>query len=242
MEKHYTAADAEQLESLYRLYHATAGSPSFGGGAVACRKGCADCCTCNVAVTSLEAYYLVQSLDKRGRAHLEKRLADHFPEKRYQPALTFNEFAAFCIEGKNPPEEENDPMWGTCPLLDDGLCTVYRGRPFGCRSMISGQACGETGYADMPSLILTLNHVFSQYIEHLDENGGYGNLSDMLLKALEKDSADLWFEKGMNSDKTETIIPNRKIRALLVPPEHRDQVMPILRQMPGPLMKKKTTV
>jgi len=101
-------------------------------------------------------------------------------------------------------------------------CTLYRVRPFGCRSMMSQVYCGEKGYAQVPPLALTITNVFLQYIEHLDYQGFSGNLSDMLT---------FYLKNFKNYDKTQVFIKNMKIGALLVPPEHRSEVVPLIKQI-----------
>ena len=226
--------EMEKLGRLYRVYdRATAAFP------VACKEKCDDCCTCNVVVTSLETAWLLSRLSKDEITGLRERLEAGVPEKRYQPGYTTNGFALACIEGRTLEDEENDPAWGKCPLLEDGRCTVYHARPFGCRNMMSEAACADAGYARMPELALTLNNIFLQYIEHMDYQGVSGNLTDMLVLYLkhavpygtpgQKSHAfPLSLENLKDSDKTGIFIRNMKIPALMIPPEHRADAAPVL--------------
>jgi Fe-S-cluster containining protein len=202
---------------IYRLYE-----KALAHIDVVCKEGCAVCCTCNVVVTSLEASFLVHSLDAKTLAGVKQRLAEKFPGKRYIPKMTTNQFASYCVSGQEIPEEENDPDWGKCPFLEKDRCTLYPVRPFGCRSMMSQVDCGKTGFAQVPPLALTITNIFLQYIEHLDSQGFSGNLSDMV---------GFYLENNENFDKTQVFIKNMKIQALLVPPEHRTAVAPLLKQI-----------
>ena len=231
----YDKKALDRLEKIYELYARVMEERGCSERA-ACAEGCASCCTCNVTLTSLEAAFLADRLDQPGRERAAGNLAARFPEKRYTPLLTTNGFAQACMSGKEVPEEENDPSWGECPLLEDGLCTVYPYRPFGCRAMVSETLCSKAGYARMPPRVLTLNNIFLQSIEHMDIGGVTGNLSDLLplfldLKKLDKDDSD---RKKKLPEKLKTqgkILRNSKIPVLMVPPEHREMAGPVIRQI-----------
>lgn len=231
----YDETALDRLEKIYLLYAKTL-EDRAGENKAACGKGCSWCCTCNVVLTSLEAAFLVNRLDKQGQKRAKKNLADRVAKKRYIPLLTTNAFAKACVDGGEVPEEENDPLWGQCPLLEDGVCTVYPFRPFGCRAMMSETPCRRAGFARMPPLVLTLNNIFLQYIEHLDLGGVTGNLSDLLLlffdiAALGKE--DFHQKKALvkNLSSQAKIILNAEIPVLLVPPEHRAAAGPVIRQI-----------
>jgi hypothetical protein len=88
--------------------------------------------------------------------------------------------------------------------------------------MMSQVDCRKTGFAQVPPLALTIINIFLQYIEHLDHQGFSGNLSDMLAVHLEH------FEIA---EKRQGCIENMKMKGLLIPPEHRSQVGPLLKQL-----------
>ena len=222
------------LKKIYSVYKAFTADLDLS-----CGKGCSFCCTCNVTLTGLEAAYLLDSLDKDARTRLFETLNRHFPEKRFVPQSTTNQFAELCINGQEAPQEENDPFWGTCPLLENKLCTVYRARPFGCRSLISETLCSQTEYARIPPLALTVNNVLLQYIEHIDCGGIFGNLSDVLSvlstdrrrqEFTKADGSFDWIEKQDPRIK-DRLLKSRKIPALLVPPEHKSEVMPLVKEI-----------
>ncbi len=215
------------LGALYALYErALEKILKLEGAGPACRQGCAGCCTCNVTVTSLEVEFLFLRLGSQAKQRVVKKVKDNFPEKRYIPALTTNGFVQACMSGQETPEEENDPLWGQCPLLENNLCTVYESRPFGCRAMMSEVSCEKTGYARMPPRVLTLNNIFLQYIEQMDQPGVFGNLSDMIL---------LFSEAGYtrpDPDRTgRHFIRNQKIPVLMIPPEDRAAMAPVVREI-----------
>ena len=114
---------------------------------------------------------------------------------------------------------------GTCPLLETNECSVYSVRPFGCRSLVSRERCATTGAADMPPLILTINNVFMQYIEHLDAQGFSGNLSDMVL-FLGREAAGS--AKATPAGEENGFIENHPAPLLMVPPEHKETIQPLV--------------
>lgn len=207
----------QSLGRIYGIYDRFIGQTEF-----ACRRGCFDCCTCNVTLTSLEVDYIQFHLGPKETEVVVERIKNNLSTQRYQPGITLNGFARACMEGREIPDEENDPRWGSCPLLLNGMCTIYRARPFGCRSLNSMEECAVEGAAIISPLTLTVNNVFMQYIEHLDCNGVSGNLSDMFLALA-----------GDNLPFLPITIRNQKMEGFMVPPEHRQRVEPLLQEMIG---------
>jgi len=211
------------LERLYRLHREWTET-----AATACFRGCSSCCTCNVTMTSLEAEYLFAGKDSGEKERMVNQVRTRLSEKRFRPRVTFNRFARLCMDGETVPEEENDPLWGHCPLLENDECTVYRTRPFGCRSLVSQKKCTTTGAAEMPPLILTINNVFMQYSEHLDAQGFSGNLSDMvLLKGGEPTESEM----GKTAMGEGSFIENHPAPLLMVPPEHQKRVQSLVQEI-----------
>ena len=220
-------AHIETLTKIYTLFDRVTADFSL-----ACREKCEDCCTCNVTATRLEVAYLFSCLDKKEIERVKLRLDKNLPDNRYRPGLTTNGFSQASLAGEPVQEEQNDPSWGQCPLLEDGRCTIYHARPFGCRSMMSQTPCRKTGYAQMSPLALTMGTIFLQYIEHLDAQGISGNFSDILILYMDPNFAlNLSLENIKDSDKKEGFIRNRQISALMVPPEHRKDVTSIVKEM-----------
>lgn len=137
----------------------------------------------------------------------------------------YRQLANICLSGNEPPEEEIDASWGSCPLLMNNTCPIYGIRPFGCRCMVSTQRCVDTGTAETDEFTITVNHVFLQYIEHIDQNGFSGNLSDVLAHTIFTESADSGTKITLRQT---TMIKNSPISALLIPPAHRGKIEPIL--------------
>jgi len=207
----------DRLNKIYLLYDQIMDSATWSCGPTCAR--------------SLEARFMTISLHANLRKTLHTAVTQNFPAKRYIPKISTNRFARLCLEDEEVPEEENDPSWGKCHLLENDLCTVYDVRPFGCRAMVSETDCRTVGCAQMPPWILTVNNVFLQAIEHLDQNGYSGNLSDMLQMTLSGN--DLTHQDMQNHDlKNEALfVKNEPIQCLMIPPEHRERMDPIVKHL-----------
>lgn len=211
------------LEGIYALFDTAMDAFPF-----ACTKQCADCCTCNVTATGLEIAYIQDRLDARALDDIRVRLVRAEQTRRFRPFQTTNGFAQACMEGRDADEEDNDPSWGTCPLLEDGICTIYPVRPLGCRVMMSTTPCRQTGQADMPFLALTITTVFMQFVEHLDAGGIYGSFLD-LLEYAGKNTLDC--NRLPGKSKIFGTTQNLKIPALMIPPEHVDKTRSLVQAL-----------
>jgi hypothetical protein len=211
------------LDQLYTIY-----GDFIRRQPLACSKGCSQCCTFNLTVTTLEGEYLRRRLSSQQSGEVIQRLSAVSDHPRYRPAVTLNRLADICARGEEPPEEENDPGWGACPLLtDDDLCPLYDLRPFGCRCMVSRHDCRKTGYAEIDPFVLTVNDLFLQHIEHIDAKGYSGNFSDVL-RFLDKPEAAASYRQGQLGPPPEGLLANQPLFTLMIPPEHREAVAPLL--------------
>ena len=209
-----------KLEKIYALYDKII-SPYH----LSCRKHCMLCCTRNVTLTTLEGARLFEHMETINQTSLIERVKDGISKNRFVPKATTNQIADYCIGGVELPEEEIDPAWGVCPLLEGDICPVYNARPFGCRCLVSEHDCGKKGFAGIDPYILTINDIFLQHIEHLDQQGMTGNLSDVLLFIESKTQNSPCPPEVSTPDK---LIRNHPLRALMVPPEYRKRVRPVL--------------
>lgn len=195
---------------------------------VACEKLCATCCTCNVTITTLESYKILNNLSASKKESLRLQLMEGFEKKHFIPQTTTNQLAFLCAQDKDIPDEELDSAWGICPLLINKECPIYDDRPFGCRSFVSKHNCMAHGYAEIDPFVISVNTLFLQFIEHIDENGYSGNITDVLL-----------FSDAQNQNGTQTVseksgnglIKNHPINVLMIPPEHRIKIMPLLTEL-----------
>ena len=217
----YTKLDV--LDQIYKSYDAVTESLE-----VACQKYCSTCCTRNVIITSIESYKIADHLIENGKSELFKKIKDESYKKRFQPIITTNKIADLCIQGKELPDEEIDRSWGNCPLLINDECPIYTVRPFNCRCMVSKTNCIDK--AEMDPFVLTVNNVFLQYIEHIDRQGFSGNFTDVLLFMESEDnrkSYSIEVLKEIGKD----LIKNMPMSILLVPPEHKQQIKPIINSL-----------
>ena len=212
------------LEQLYKLY-----SEFINTLEVCCKRFCAFCCTKNVTITTLEGAYIINQMSGNEKEDFFRDLDPDQSKERFIPKMTMNQMADCCKNGGTPHEEEINPDWTPCFLLKGKECPVYLFRPFGCRCLVSTVPCGETGFAQIDSFILTVNTIFQQYIEHIDLQGVTGNIIDVLghLKSekFRQDYQRNEIVKGTN------LISNFSLTCLMIPPEHRERVRPILRSI-----------
>ena len=196
----------------------------------ACSPRCTTCCTTHVTVTTLEAFNIRQSLFPGERQRLGERLAGLAELRRFRPRLTTNALASLCAEEKDPPAEDEDPSPAPCPLLADDLCSIYALRPFNCRCFISRVPCSQKGYAEVDEVVLSLNTVFLQTIEHIDGDGCSGNLLDVLAVMLDAEKRGAYTAGTLPCTGT-GLIANQPLRVLMLPPEHRVHIEPFLRKL-----------
>ena len=211
------------LEGLYVIHDDFTSSID----ALACGLHCEDCCTRNVTMTTLEGIYLLDGLQPDERRQLIAAVREQAGQPRYQPALTTNMLARYCIEDREPPEENHPEEMIACPLLVDRACPFYRRRPFGCRCFVSRHRCGDHGHADVDDWVVTANTVLLQTIENLDRPGCFGNFSDVLL-ALEDGMVAMDEEMPPPACKDIGLLPNQPTPALMIPPAHREKIQPLL--------------
>ena len=210
------------LDIIYQVH-----ADQMADETLACAKGCATCCTRNVTLTTLEGRHLYDWISSNA-PHLMDLLKKEAGNPRQIPTYTINGLTDMCMVGADVPEEPSDPGWGACPLLSDtGLCQVYDARPFACRSMISKNRCEAEGFAEMGDLALTINNALMQYIEHTDDKGLTGNLTDMLILLEERANRDA-HEKESLAVPDAHFVANRPAQVLMVPPPHREAVGDIM--------------
>lgn len=149
---------------------------------LACRKGCAACCTQSVTMTSLEGEAVLGFLRSRGREKwLHEKLSGVTPGNG-GPQITTNQFAAACLAKQEIDGEDQGTFdFNPCIFLENSLCSVYEARPFGCRSFGSFVECIADRAAEILPIQLAVNTVFTQIIEHIDSDGGtWAKMGDML--------------------------------------------------------------
>ncbi len=207
------------LQVLYEVFKEEAQKFKF-----VCKPGCVDCCTVNLLATSAEVNFLLNNLSHDQRKVLEEKVKPLKGRARLRPKITPNEMAFLCLAGKQPPEDEGY-VREACPFLGiDRLCTIYKFRPFTCRSFFSLIPCYQTGEAIIPPEFLSLITTFMQLLEEIDLAGIYGNFFDILLYFIELDSNK---ELPVPDD----LLSNRQAPDFAIPPEHEGYVRKILAKL-----------
>ena len=211
------------LNRVYKIYDAFIDSLEL-----ACQKYCSTCCTCNVTMTSLEGYKIAKHFIENSKTELFKIIKNKSCKKRFLPKITTNKIADLCIQGKELPDEKIDSSWGSCPLLINDECPIYTVRPFGCRCMVSKTNCIDE--AEMDPFVLTVNNVFLQYIEHIDQWGFSGNFTDVLL-FMESENNRKSYRIKDRTNPEEGLIKNLPMTILLVPLQHKNKIKPIINSL-----------
>ena len=212
------------LEKIYGIYDKFAASLDL-----ACRKYCTHCCTTSVTLTTVEAYKMIMDLESIPPEDWIEKIRQAAAQTHFKPKITTNQLANLCAQGIEPPEEESSE-WNACPFLADDLCRIYTVRPFGCRCLLSRHDCGTEGYADIDDYVLSVNTVFLQSIEHMDDNGCAGNLLDVLEVIASEENRQAYENKTLNCSAL-GLIANQPLNILMIPPEHRTKMEPILRSL-----------
>ena len=212
------------LDKIYQIY-----DHFVSGLELACKKGCAHCCTTSVILTTIEGYKIVEQLlaDKDTNWMVQIRRTSE--QTHFRPQITTNRLAHMCAEGIEPPDEKQ-PERQACPFLNHDQCPLYRVRPFGCRCLVSRHDCGKHGYADIDDFTLAVNMVMLQTIEHLDADGCSGNLLDVLKVMSKKDNRQAYQEGKLDCALT-GLIQNQPLKILMIPPQHRTRMEPILQSL-----------
>ncbi|MDD5757713.1 MAG: YkgJ family cysteine cluster protein [Desulfobulbaceae bacterium] len=195
---------------IYAVFAAESAGIDF-----ACGPGCATCCTRSVTLTTAEGQLIVDFLHEVGFS-LPELPRDPVPVRS---ALTSNGLAVLCLTGQEIPEEAESPwLFEPCFFLRDGLCSIYPVRPFACRSFNSTVNCRESAMAEVPEWLATLTIVTNQLLEHLDQGGSWGNLSDVLAFLDGKQG------EAANIAARARLLPNLPLPGLLVMPEERPMI------------------
>ncbi len=201
-----THARPSSLQMLEEIYRACQGLQARRP--LACRPGCSACCTDRLLVTTLEARYLARGLVEQGDEHLLRAAAEAPLGEGARPVCTFNQQAALCLQGREPPPEREPGPAAPCPLLNrQGHCRAYAHRPLACRTMGSLTTCSPGGQASQEALWLTLDTALFQLVEHLDQGGGFGPLP-LALAAVG------------GPGRASHLLPCQPLPGLSAPPEH----------------------
>ena len=138
--------------------------------------------------------------------------------------------AQLCARGDDPPRAEDNRDLPACPLLQNHQCPIYELRPYGCRCLVSRHNCGDKGFAEIDNFVLSVNTVFLQTIEHVDAGGCSGNLVDVLQTLSIEQNRNAYCSNTLHCSANK-LIPNQPLEVLMIPPEHRTKMEPILKDL-----------
>jgi Fe-S-cluster containining protein len=160
---------------------------------------------------------------------LLEKLAGVAPGKGRQ-ALTLNQFAGACLKHWEISGEPGGNWDFTpCFFLEEGLCSIYEARPFGCRSFGSFVQCATDSEAQMAPLHLAVNTVFTQIIEHVSSDGGYcSSMADILHSLV---------DSPILNDKMH-LLPAQPVPGFLLEPHEIKVVQHLLQQLQGQFSEK----
>mgnify|MGYP001600227260 FL=1 len=82
----------------------------------------------------------------------------------------------------------------------------------------------------MDEALVAVNTLFLQTVEHVDADGCSGNLLDVL-DVLADDETRAAYAAGSLRCSGNGLIANRPMSVMMVPPEHRHQIEPILQRL-----------
>jgi len=202
---------------------------------LACQKYCSDCCTDHVLITGLEGILILEYLQEHNLQNYLQIIQKIPPKKRYQPKTTINQEAWLAMNDKLIPEPDESPV-DFCPFLNQGQCAIYPVRPMSCRTMVSSTTCNQTGKASMTSFQMSVTTLFFQFTEMLDVGGYYGNyfnILEMLTTSPETQSIQLALIKA-------PLLKNQRIYQVMIPPEHQEEIIPIMNSIQNIFHKKST--
>jgi Fe-S-cluster containining protein len=212
------------LDKLYTLYDQFTASLDL-----ACKKYCSHCCTTSVTLTTIEGYKIIGALALNEKVEWDEKIQRAAAQKHFKPKITTNRLANLCADGIEPPQEEFSKS-KSCPFLTAKQCPIYGVRPFGCRCLVSRHDCGKEGYADMDDFVLSVNTLFLQTIEHLDAAGCSGNLLDVL-EVMASGKNRQAYEDHRLECAPAGLIANAPLKVLMIPPQHRTKMEPILNSL-----------
>ena len=205
------------LDTLYEVY-----SKWVERLPLACEKGCAACCTQSVTMTSLEGEEVLGFVKRKG---MEKWLIEKLGKAtagKNMAAITTNQYAKACLEQREVSEDiQGNWNFMPCVFLEKNICSIYEVRPFGCRSFGSLVRCSDNNEAEIASMHLTVNTVFTQIIEHLSSDGGnWGNMTDILENLVEN-----------NASVSKELLPAQSIPGFLLEPREIKTVHILLKKL-----------
>ncbi len=172
----------------------------------------------------------MDGLNPESAAEVIRKIRSALEIERFRPQITTNRLAKLYADGIDAPQDNVGPHLSACAILSEHLCPIYELRPFGCRCLVSRHNCGNTGYAEIDDFVLSVNTVFLQTIEHVDAGGCSGNLVDILWTLADGKKREDYHNLALHCSANK-LIPNQQLEVMMIPPEHREKMEPILKKL-----------
>ncbi len=172
----------------------------------------------------------MDGLNPESAAEVIGKIRSALKIERYRPQITTNRLAKRYADGIDASQDNVGPHLSACAILSDHLCPIYELRPFGCRCLVSRHNCSDTGYAEIDDFVLSVNTVFLQTIEHVDAGGCSGNLIDILWMMADVKNRENYRSLALHCS-ANRLIPNQHLEVMMLPPEHREKMEPILEKL-----------
>jgi Fe-S-cluster containining protein len=163
---------------------------------VACRGGCASCCTLRVAVTAPEVFLIKHYFEKLRRARGSEFMRD---------LISRIEQANRSTQGLD--ESDRLELGYNCPFIENGLCVIYSRRPLACRghASLSEVACLDALAGEDVDVPISQPHLMARSIIQnamqsalRDAGLGWGiyELNQALIIALRDDTCEAAWMAG----------------------------------------------
>jgi len=141
----HTGVMAALRWGMQELDHTYAGTPEKVKASVACRSGCAHCCSVPVDVQAHEVFFAAEHIQLNfspsALAGVIERTAAH---RRRASGLG-------CAE--------RDQLRQPCALLHEGRCSIYAGRPEACRAHHTNNASTCAAHSSDPGVDLAKAYI-----------------------------------------------------------------------------------
>jgi Fe-S-cluster containining protein len=204
----------------------------WGAEDLACKKGCATCCTQNVVITAVEGELIHRFVREQGK---REWFADRLQKKAKtrRPEITTNGFAASCLEGKDV-EPDSYGSSNPCPFLEEECCAIYEVRPFSCRCFASTEVCRPGVPAIIGETYLSASTAVMQIIEHLGQGEFLGNMLDVLLALCDIPENRKYFDllpASLPVQGLANVVPALPLPGFLLLEEEMEKITPLLESL-----------
>ncbi|ACB95408.1 YkgJ family cysteine cluster protein [Beijerinckia indica] len=161
------------LPKAFTTFDLSVDACAQGMGALACRGGCASCCTIRVAATAPEILHIARHLRALSETQDKATWTQDLLQRLHEANDTTHGLG----------EQDRMEQGVVCPFIEEGLCVIYAQRPLACRghASFSEKACvealnGEEIAVPVSSLHLTVRSLIQNSLQSAlrDADLGWG--------------------------------------------------------------------